>query len=170
MAIDENNGTPAPGGADSRGLVDIAAGAAATAEQAPRKRGRPAGSKSAGAAEPAIPAAPLAAPVPLIVWNEKNVGAITRLAFSVPAMLTDIKEMALTAPEQEAIVPAAVEVMNQFAPMAAAKWASVITLSAALIAVGSNKWQIYRAVQKTKEIEADNARKTRGATPQEEKK
>lgn len=140
MADNDNNGAGATGGADNPRLTDLAKNAGAPGVDEPKRgRGRPAGStKTAG------PVAPVAPVIPAVLWNPGNVGALVRLPFAGVAMLTDIKDLELKPEEEPLIIPAAVEVFNQFAPLAAAKWAGVIAFGAGAIAIGSAKWSIYK--------------------------
>lgn len=145
----DNDNTPknSPDGQNSAGLVDIAKRAANPASGEPRKRGRPPGSAAAGP----VPGAPVPPAVPVPLWNQGNVGALVRLPPSTAAWITDIKELELTDAEQAMIVPAAVDVLNQFLPMAAT-YGSIITLATAIISVGASKVKIYQV--KTAEREA----------------
>ena len=138
---------------NSGGLVDIAKSAIPEAPLEKRGRGRPPGSVS----KPAGGVAPAVAPaIPAIVWTPANVGAVIRLPFSLVAWGVDVPTLALDTAEQDVIVPAAVDVFNQFAPMAAAKWASLITFSAALLTITAAKIKLYRDVSKQKNAEADH--------------
>jgi len=147
----ENNGKIEAGRTNAGGPSDIARSVQPPAAGEKRGRGRP-----PGPAAPR-PTAPNVEPIPPVLWNTGNVGALVRLPFAGVAFATDIKEIALTPAEQEMIVPAAVEVFNQFAPLAAAKWAGVIALSAALITVGASKVKIYR--DETAKRDADAKKK-----------
>lgn len=145
--MNEDNGNGAATPTDNGGLVGIAKNAKnAVPGTAPRGRGRPPGSGSASP-KPAAAVLPL---VPQVVWTPQNVGAVVRLPYALTAWTMDIPNIALDAQEQEIIIPAAVEVFNQFAPLAAAKWASLITLTAALMTVSASKIKLYRDTQKEK--------------------
>ena len=132
------------GGTDKPGLVDIAKSAIPPEAGEKRGRGRPPGSgnKSARADSPSAPA------IAPAVWNPANVGALVRLPFAGAAWVTEVKGLELAPEEENMILPAAVDVLNLFAPLAAAKYASLVALGAGLVSVGGAKYHIYRSAMK----------------------
>jgi hypothetical protein len=88
------------------------------------------------------------------IWNLENTGALVRLPFAAGAVITGCEGLALNPAEENALTPAALEVLKQFAPAAGAQYASIIALTGALIAVGSAKAPIWTAHVKAKRAEA----------------
>ena len=153
---DETNGALQPSPTDSKGLADIARTATPPEPGEKRGRGRPPGPASA---KPGVAPVALVPAIPPRLWDIRNVGAIARLPFAGAAMFTGVKELALTIEEEPMIVPPLVDVLNEFAPMAATKWAGVICLSAGLMAVGSSKYAIYRKVMAERKKEQEEKAK-----------
>ena len=163
MGGDEPTGANQPSGPNKPGFSDLIRERKAGEAEPKRGAGRPPLTPEQKAARAAARAAGLqpSNPPPIMgpLWNQSNTGAMVRLPFDLAAFATGCKDLSLSEAEQAVICPAAVDVLNQFAPAAGAKYAAVIALSAAVLAVGANKARAYAQFAEAKKKKAEAEKK-----------